>query len=396
MQPGIYDHLSNAEYHAGPGESKSLLDLVRRSPVHYAARKEPANDNEQRQPTPAQMIGTAFHALLLEPKEFAKNYCLALRPQDVPADGVPLIESRDQLVAMVAELNKGRLPKLSTSGTKDELVARILEAQADLPETLRDTAEGLSAMKAAELKGIIERANEHRAGLLSDKGTMPELATTLAMEGKPVRLWSDVKAEWLANNGHRTVLTQEQWDQLHQMAAAVMAHPAAAALLTGAPGVAERSVYWRDPVTGLLCRCRPDFWREDGILVDVKTTEDASKDAFARSISNYRYHVQHPFYLDGINTMRDQAGVKCAPAKAFVFLAVEKSARVVKGVALGVAVYVLDAESVELGRIEYRQDLETIAACTRAGVWPGYGDKIQPIELPKWKLAQSADLLAAA
>lgn len=391
MNPGIYDNLTNAEYHAGPGESKSLLDLVHRSPAHYRARKLEANDN-QHQPTPAQMIGTAFHALLLEPAEFVKSYCLALRPQDVPG----VVEDKDTLVAMIAELNKGRLPKLSTSGTKDELVARIQNAQNE-DGVGNATLEELQALKAADLKAHIEVLNQHRPGLLSDKGTMAELATTLAMEGKPVKLWTDVKAEWLANNGHRQVLTQEQWDQLHRMRDAVMAHPAAAALLTGAPGVAERSVYWTDPTTGLLCRCRPDFWREDGIVVDVKTTEDASAESFARSIANWRYHVQHPYYLDGINLMRDQARRQdIKPAKAFVFLAVEKSARVVDGVALGVAVYVLDAQSVELGRIEYRRDLDAISECTRTGSWPGYGDKIQSLTLPQWTLKQAENLLADA
>lgn len=403
MQPGIYDNLSNHQYHAGPGESKSLLDLVRRSPAHYRARMLAANDDTPPAATPAQMIGTAFHALLLEPAEFAKNYCLALRPQDVDAGGAPLVESRDQLVAMVEELNQGRLPKLSTSGTKDELVARIVESQADLPEDLRDKPDILSVLKLSELKDAISRANESRPGLLSTTGTMDALAQLLRDCGRPVTLWSEVKAQWLQNNGHRIVLTPEQWDQLHRMRDAVMAHTAAAALLTGAPGVAERSVYWRDPVTGLLCRCRPDFWRQDGIVVDVKTTEDASAEGFAKSIAHWRYHVQAPFYLDGINHMRDQykpTGLDLpmppAAARAFVFLAVEKSAQVVDGVSMGVGVYVLDQESMALGRIEYEQDLQRIADCRRAGVWPGYGDKIQPIELPKWKLAQSAHLLADA
>lgn len=394
MKPGIYDNLTNAEYHAGPGESKSLLDLVRRSPAHYRARKLEANDNEPHQPTPAQMIGTAFHALLLEPQEFVKEYCLALRPQDLPADGVPLIESRDQLVAMVAELNSGRLAKLSTSGTKDELVARLkAEISPDGWET------PLEDLKLAELKAIIAGHNENRPGPLPCNAamSMADLATTLRLEGKPVRLWADVKAEWQQNNSQRTVLTPEQWDQLHRMRDAVMAHPAAAALLTGAPGVAERSVYWTDPDTGLLCRCRPDFWREDGIIVDVKTTEDASAESFARSIANWRYHVQAPYYMDGINLMREQARRSdIKTAKAFAFLAVEKSARVVDGVALGVAVYVLDAQSMELGRAEYRQDLDAINTCTRSGMWPGYGDKIQSLSLPQWTLKAGEHLLADA
>lgn len=397
MQPGIYDGISNHDYHAGPGESKSLLDLVRRSPVHYRHRRLQANDDTPPvASTLAQMIGTAFHSLVLEPGEFAKDYCLAMRPQDVEGG---CITDKEQLLEMVAELNKGRKAKLSTSGTKDELVARIVD---ELHGGDGEAAVDLQAMKQADLKAVITKANETRQGLLSTAGTMEALALALRDAGRPVVLWADVKAEWMANNGHRNVLTQEQWDQLHRMRDAVMAHPAAHALLTGAKGVAERSVYWRDPATGLLCRCRPDFWRVDGIVVDVKTTEDASAEGFARSIANWRYHAQAPFYLDGINTMRDQykpTGLDLpmpVPARAFIFLAVEKSARVVDGVAMGVGVYVLDQESTELGRIENRQDLDRIAQCQRDGKWPGYGDKIQPIELPKWKIAQSAHLLADA
>lgn len=388
MQPGVYEHLTNAEYHGSPGESKSLLDLVNRSPAHYRARQLAANDNEA---TAAQRIGTAFHALLLEPQEFFQTYCLALRPQDVDTGGAPLIESRDQLVAMVEELNKGRLPKLSTSGTKDELVARVLEADPSAPEH----QDQLQAMKLAELKAAIAAINEARPGLLSTTGTMEVLAQTLADAGRPVTLWSSVKATWMANNSSRQVLTQEEWDQLHRMRDAVMAHPAARALLTGVPGVAERSVYWREPVTGLLCRCRPDFWRQDGVVVDLKTCEDASPEGFARSISKWRYHVQAPYYMDGIATMQTQANgvpeyAKAKP-RAFVFLAVEKSACVVEGEALGVAVYVLDNESMSLGRQEYQRDLQAIADCKSSGKFPGYDPTIQPISLPAWKLKAGSD-----
>lgn len=390
MQPGFYSTLSNADYHGGPGESKSLLDLVRRSPAHYRARKLSANDNEA---TEAQKTGTAFHALLLEPQEFVKTYCLALRPQDVDTKGAPLVESREQLVAMVEDLNKTRLPKLSSSGTKEELVARILEAESG--ETVaRKTPEELQAMKGTELKDYISHLNASRPGLLSTTGTMPQLAQLLADAGRPVVLWSDVKAQWLQNNPGRQVLELEEWDQLHQMRDAVMAHPAARALLTGAPGVAEHSVYWRDPATGLLCRCRPDFWRADGIVVDLKTTTDASPEGFARSIAGWRYHVQAPFYLDGIACAQDQArgslpAYAQARPKAFVFLAVEKGARVVDGVALGVGVYVLDEESMAIGRQEYAEDLATIAQCQKSGKWPGYSERIEPISLPRWKKAQA-------
>lgn len=382
MNPGIYDDIPNADYHGGAGISNSGLAIIRRSPLHFRARQLAANDNE---PTAAQAIGTAFHALLLEPELFYKEYCLGIRQSDYP----DAIDSRDQLVAMVNKLNEGRLPKLSTTGTKDELVARIMEVQQMADESTRLPREELEAMKGAELKAIIEGANAGRQGLLATSGTIEQLAVLLKTEGVAVTLWKDLKAEWMANNGHRNVLTPEQWDQLMNMREAVMAHPIARALLTGKPGKAERSVYWIDEATGELCRCRPDFWREDDIVVDLKTTEDASPEGFAKSIANWSYDTQAAFYHDGCAAVG-------RPLRAFVFLAVEKSARVVEGQPLGVAVYQLDEAGRELGRAMYRADLATYAQCKATNKWPCYSDKLETISLPQWHMNRNAHMVESA
>lgn len=395
MDAGVYRGIENRDYHGGPGVSKSGLDLVRKSPAHYRAVVTAANDNE-RSPTAAQALGTALHCLVLEPAEFVKSYTLALRRSDVPE----AIDDREQLVAMVQELNVGRLPKLPTSGSKAELVARIIDAQFGGLATDEDAA-ALDGMKGAELKARIEQLNESRQGLLSTSGTRHELADILRANGKPVTLWSDVQAEWMQNNGHRIVLSEEQWTQLHTMRDAIMAHPAAGKLLA-APGEAELSAYWHEQVvdqaTGdvidtVLCRVRPDYWRKDGIIVDLKSTEDASREGFARSIAKWRYHVQDPFYRDGLTKALHQCGgfEDFAPPRAFVFIAVEKDACIVDGVAKGVAVYTLDDDSLSLGRMEYQQDLRSYAACMRDDSWPGYSTRITQIKLPAWQFSRAAE-----
>lgn len=383
MEPGIYDDIPNEEYHGGPGVSKSGLDLVAVSPLHYLAAVTRSEDPTMppRQPTPAQRFGTAFHSMLLEPADFARSYTLPLRMQEaqdsLPA-GAKIAQDRDQLVTMVGELNKGRKAKIPTGGTKGDLIARLIAEVG---------AEGwttpLEEMSLTQLKACIVGHNESRPGLLSTTGTMPELAALLRVEGVDVRLWSEIKAAWAQGNAHKTVLDDDEWAQLQRMRDAVHAHPAARRLLEK-PGVAERSVYWRDPVTGVLCRCRPDFWTDDNIVVDLKTCEDASPEGFAHSIRKWRYYVQDPYYCDGI------AQATGAKPRAFLFLAVEKSARVVNGKALGVAVYQLDPDSVAAGRMEYRRNLDTYAECVETQQWPGYGDKIAPIALDPWFLARAA------
>lgn len=383
MKPGIYADISNANYHGGAGVSKSGLDLVRRSPMHYKSVRDSANDNE---PTPAQAIGTAAHSIILEPKEFAKEYCLGLRPQDVP----DAIMGRDTLVAMVEKLNEARLPKLVTGGTKAEQVARIM-AEIATGDDAADAvnAEAFNGMKGAELKAQLEALNETRTGLLSTNGSISELAELLRTNGVPVKLWSEAQSEWAANNGHRKVLTQEQFDQLRGMHDAVMAHPAARFFLTKA----------------------------NNVVVDLKTTEDASLEGFSKSIANWGYDVQHPYYLDGLRLALEQSdsvppavgtaelsaywndpitGVlcRCRPdfwrgqPDHFVFVAVEKK----KPYAVGV--YVLDADSVASGRAQYREGLDKYAHCLASDNWPGYGDKVQTISVPAWHLRKNEHLIA--
>ena len=196
-------------------------------------------------------------------------------------------------------------------------------------------------------------------------------------------------AAFEAEHAGKTPVDEETWAQLHAMRDAVLAHPAARALLTeapcsaevwemvkqarpeaetpsgaptaadGAPGVSELSVYWIDASTGELCRCRPDYWRTDGILVDLKSTNDASPEAFASSIAGWRYHVQHAYYLDGcreaVETGHAPKGWKTP--QVFAFIAVEKSAP------HHVGVYIIGTDDEDLGRVQYREDLETLAQC---------------------------------
>lgn len=379
MKPGVYEGIPNHEYHGGPGVSKSGLDHISKSPMHFKFARDAANDNI-RKDSKAFFIGGEFHALTLEPAEFVKEYTLAFRRQDAPE----AIDDREELVAMVQKLNEGRLPKLTTGGSKVDQVARILEAYAQAPaDYIRASQEALEAMKGAELKEELENLNLFRQGLLSTSGNRHELAELLRANGVQVTLWSDVVAQWELNNGHRRILTPDQWDQIHRMRDAVMAHPAANRLLTSVPGKAEISFYWIDKATGELCRMRPDWLRDDDLIVDLKSCEDASPEGFARSVAKWRYDVQDAFYSDGFHAVTGRK------PKGFVFIAVEKKPP------YAVGVYVLDAESKELGRAQYRQDLNKYAECRTNDNWPGYGDAIQKINMPNWHRNKNEHLLQA-
>src|SRR6185437_2614487 len=71
--PAIVDGLENERYHADTDSvGVGGLRLVAKSPLHhwYACRRE---ERELADPTPAQRLGTAIHAAILEPDRFASS-----------------------------------------------------------------------------------------------------------------------------------------------------------------------------------------------------------------------------------------------------------------------------------------------------------------------------------
>lgn len=444
--PGVYADISNADYHGGPGISKSGLDIIEdRTPATY---RHVTDNPSERTETAAMRIGSAVHAAILEPDLFGQEYCLPLRRQDVPeaiedreelaamveklnqeriAAHPDAIRGTDELVARIQELNKGRKAKLPVSGKTSDLIDRIVQ---EIHGGDGEAATDLEGMKAGELKALIQAENEKRPGLLSTSGDRKALAKLLRDNGEAVELWSevcdafeaehgvtytlgtnvsrhamaewlnangvsvtlwsDVKAEWEANNGHRIILGEDEYQQVVAMRSAVMQHPAARSLLRQ-QGVAERSVYWTDPETGVLCRCRPDWWvPSKGLLVDVKTTDDASPEAFGRSIMKFSYHRQHPYYVDGCNKAIEQAGIDWPEQRYFVFVVVEKAPP------HNVAVYTLDDDSIAIGATECREALNTYAECQASGDWPAYSPRVETVSLPEWLIRRVLPAATAA
>src|SRR5262249_17341765 len=72
ISPGVYPGVSFEEYHRWPGANFSMLKLFERSAAH--ARELMLHPAES---TPAQALGNAVHAAVLEPDRFAADYVVA-------------------------------------------------------------------------------------------------------------------------------------------------------------------------------------------------------------------------------------------------------------------------------------------------------------------------------
>lgn len=256
--------MTNADYRKAEGISKSDLDLIAKSPLHFHYAK-----NNPQEPTPAMRFGSAFHAFLLERDTFNERY--VTEPEGI---------------------------NRRTNAGKEEYEAFLTEAKG---------------------KEIISKDD------------------LLLIEG---------------------------------MTASVFKHDKASKLL--AHGEAEQSFFFNTPIGEIKGKCRPD-WITKGtnILCDVKTSIDASPQAFAKSIANFNYHKQAAYYLDGTKEFTGNT-------TNFVFIVVEKTPP------FAVACYVIEDRAIELGRTKYLENLVAYHYCLENEQWGGYSSEIEEIFLPEW------------
>lgn len=165
------------------------------------------------------------------------------------------------------------------------------------------------------------------------------------------------------------VLTRDQFQTALNVQAAAAQHPIVKQLLAGAR--TEVSVLWRDPALGIPCKARLDALRDDAIVIDVKSTTDASAAAFERAVASFQYHVQAGTYNIAHEVAFDRS---CT----FVWIVVETAAP------YGIRVYAAAPPLMMEGIKWCGRAMKTYAEVLRLDRWPSYTPEILPLNLPRW------------
>ena len=174
----------------------------------------------------------------------------------------------------------------------------------------------------------------------------------------------------------KIILNSSDAYAVDQMMLSLREHPFSAGLVNGdLKGKAEQSFFCTDSETGLELKARPDFILDDySLILDLKTTADASPKGFQSSVAKFRYFVQASHYLDVVE------GATGTRPQAFLFVAVEKTRP------FSTAVYMADQAMIDLGKQQAREDLNNIAQWIADDKFPGYSERVEEISLPKWML----------
>lgn len=178
-------------------------------------------------------------------------------------------------------------------------------------------------------------------------------------------------------------LSESDGAQLEAMARAVYAHPGVAMLRES--GGCEVSITWRHS-TGLRLKGRLDkFTRFQGLptIVDIKGVRTCEPDALSKQIHDLGWHRQGAMYVDGIRELTGELA-------DFILICVEKT------YPFGVAVRQVGERSMDLGRRQLLTVLQRWRWCQQRGVFDGFGDDIEQIDVPEWVLRreQQAEELA--
>ncbi len=229
----------------------------------------------------------------------------------------------------------------------------------------------------------------------------------------------DGKARWeefLLSCEGKTPVDAATYEQAQEMIAAARSVSLVNDLLNGEH---EVPLFWKDPDTGIDCKCRLDAWKRDEnqvpVIVDYKTASDAGYRAFLRDVVNYGYYFQAAMYSEGVIhnglcprlirgkpkkhwkkdpetgkrkyfteypekiVMGGEEGEVIHPR--WVFIVQEKAEP------YSVNIFEMDMDFITAGYDKFRELIGTYKSCLETDYWPGYMgilDEPNILSLPGW------------
>lgn len=226
-----------------------------------------------------------------------------------------------------------------------------------------------------------ERDNPRQPSIEMKKGAAldcrrfsPEIFDTLYVCGERIdrrsKAGKEAAAKQEAAAGERTVFDPDDWNDVLSMAGAIARNPVADEMLSR--GSAQVAIVWHDDETGILCKGRIDYLRQNA-AIDLKTT--SAIDTWPGEVIRFGYSLQAAFYMDGLKALGEER-------PEWLWVCVENCRP------YRVRVRVADENLILCGRFLYRRALHTWKSCQKSGVWSD-PQAIETVTLPAWFLREN-------
>jgi len=339
IDDGLYAGVDAASYLDNPRMSRTPLTEANRSAMHVEHRYK-----SEREATKSMNLGTAIHAAVLEPMHYENEY--AISPQ------------------CCAETGSGS--RCSGNASKRfTLPVEELPSKDAAPEEF----ETFPLNYEGDKREVTRRWYCDQYGHAAKFGKV---------DGRQIQ--------------HDRVepISEDQAEKVERMREALYQHPDANKYLWDLDGVNEAVAFWTDPKFGVPMKSRYDrFIYEDDedtvevgqesekqevgrpVIVDLKSTRNASLEEFQRDIGNRRYHFQAATYVRGARSLG-------WPRPKWMFVCVENEEP------FGVATYELKPETISTAENEVRSAMRVVAEAMDEDQWSGYPPYTRQIGKPRW------------
>lgn len=400
FEPGRYEGLPNDVYHAANGISSTQVKDARVSLMYFNARH--VAKTIPRTASKVLDMGNLVHALALQPENLEAEF--SVEPE-IPEGAftttatlrefieaynasLPALLSADEIKALLEEHNASLPAPVPLGASLEETAQSYMALPAEYQRIEEGQKQTATAMKACikEYNATLQtpvKTSGSRDALLEQLAIInPDLVAQEAQKPTPLKV-SGTKADmiqavksvkpdavfadelldaWRDNPGEKILVTRQQLATARAIQSALLAHPTAGMLLTHPSRAVEVSYFGFDEETGLEVRVRPDLEIElDGVHIgaDLKTIsmwnvkQESLRARLHREIIDRDYHLSAAMYCE------------TAALDQFFWIFVNKDEHY-----HWIAIIEASAELLELGMLEYRKAMRSIANGFDTGEWP--------------------------
>ncbi|EEA9026654.1 exodeoxyribonuclease [Salmonella enterica subsp. enterica] len=400
FEPGRYEGVPNEVYHAANGISSTQVKDARVSLMYFNARHVEKTIVKER--SPVLDMGNLVHALALQPENLEAEF--SVEPEipegaftttatlrefiDARNASLPALLSADDIKALLGEYNATLPSQMPLGASVDETYASYEQLPEEFQRIENGTKHTATAMKAcikeynATLPAPVKTSGSRDALLEQLAIINPDLVAQEAQKSSPLKV-SGTKADliqavksvnpaavfadelldaWRENTEGKVLVTRQQLSTALNIQKALLEHPTAGKLLTHPSRAVEVSYFGIDEETGLEVRVRPDLELDMGGLrigADLKTIsmwnikQEGLRAKLHREIIDRDYHLSAAMYCE------------TAALDQFFWIFVNKDENY-----HWVAIIEASTELLELGMLEYRKTMRTIANGFDTGEWP--------------------------
>lgn len=360
-EAGLHRDIDSERYHAWNGASNSRLLKICGDGTPAQVYDEIINPPEA---TDAMIVGDAAHLIILQgDNAFSRKYIVAGECVAIKEKGGKCTHSG---VCMIA--NEWFCGVHARSSRHKEPLTVVSE---------RLRSDGFVLEKISNNRSLYLTHPDGRRVRVADHAPSFNGLTRMMRDGREsIR----VDLPPYGKDDPRRILSPKDYDTCRIMRDAVMGHRGARAIIDARTDT-ELSGVWVCRDTGVKCKMRIDLTVESlSLIPDLKTTTDASRDAFKKTIEERGYALQAAMYLDGMA----QNG---RTFDSFCNIVVEKNPPK-SNPSAGVAIYRIADHTIAAAHEAVIKRKLIWKKCEETGVWPGYSEDVQEISLSDYALAK--------